>query len=218
MVFYDETGMSSDKTPALLEAELKEITDSIAARTKDPIWLIRVKPSFPSGVRAGVVVYPAPQQQTPRIRTGYAYSIPVLGEEIGISAPWKYVQVSKPEQTFSQQLALPSVADMPFVWPIIVDPNERETSQMPDDEVIRIADFVRQPSNYENSAIRRMPPKQAMAYEVQEHPVLSISRHGKAIDAAIGYQHNGLWGHGATVTLEQTPTGYRVVTWTMWVL
>jgi len=44
VVFYDETGDPPGKTAALSERELRAITAWVATQTRDPVWLIRVRP------------------------------------------------------------------------------------------------------------------------------------------------------------------------------
>jgi hypothetical protein len=213
VVFYDETGTPSKMTPALSELELTRIIDVVAAQTEDPIWLIRVKPSIRSEARAGIVVYLRPQQQTPRIRMGYAYSISPFGEQINVPASWKYVQVSRSDQTFANQLTLPSASQLPFPWPNRTEPDSRNPVPMSKEEIVHIVDFVRQPSSYENAATEQSLPKQEMARSAQQLPILDIYRYGDTIQVMFGYRHSGLWGFRHTVTLECTPTNYRIVKW-----
>jgi hypothetical protein len=214
LVFYDETGMPSKGFPQLSHADLARVIDAVATRTKDPIWLIRVKPPTSIDAHANAMVYLAPQREEPRIRIGLAYSATVRREGIDISTPWTYVQVSKPDKPFAGQFTLPSANDLPFAQPCIVDPNSQATQPIPEEEVVRIMDFVRAPSNYEASG--RMLANRIAARRVQEFPVLRIDSRNGRIRVEFGYQHGGLWGHGQTVELEPTSTGYKIVNWGMW--
>jgi hypothetical protein len=214
LVFYDETGAPSKIAPAFSELELKRIVDAVAAQTKDSIWLIRIKPPVTVEAYATAIIYLAPQRQTQRIRTGYAHHADVFREKIGIYPRWRYIQVSKVDQTFTEQLTLPSAGDLAFAWPTIDDPNRETGSSIHEDEVIRIADFVRQPLNYGWMLNGRMVPVRAETFG--ELPILWIREHDKTIEVELGYQHGGLWGHGRHVILERTSTGYKVVEWGMW--
>jgi hypothetical protein len=206
LIFYDENGTASKFTLALSELELREIIGRIAAQTKDLIWFIRVKPSVYSKVRGGAIVYLRPQRQTPRIRTGHAYSISPFGERTDVSAPWKYVQVSRPDQTFASQLSLPSTGgDLLFPWPDMWDPDSR-AAPMSEEEIARIVDFVREPSSSDGSAAGGLPPGQM----TQSLPIMELYRYGDTIQIAFGYQHAGRYGSGLVVTLERTPTSRRV--------
>lgn len=219
LVFYDETGAPSKMTPALSELELRRIIDAVAAQTRDRIWLICVKPSFSGGARAGVVIYLTPQQQTARIRTGCAYSIVMWDEKMDIAPPWKYVQVSKPDESFVNQPTLPSVGDLPFRRPNVVEPNSGKSWPMSDEEVISILDFVRDLSSYKSSATSRSSStwNERVGRDAQKLPILWISRREDTIQVHLGYQHSGLWGHGVMVTVDRTPTGYRFVEGGPWV-
>jgi len=219
LVFYDETGTPSDKAPALSELELRRIIDAVAVQTRDRSWLIRVKPSFPGGARAGVVVYLTPQQQTVRIRTGCAYSIVTWDEKMDIASPWKYIQVSKPDEAFANQLPLPSVGDLPFRRPNVVEPNSGKSWPMSDEEVISILDFVRDLSSYKSSTTSRSSStwNERVGRDAQKLPILWISRREDTIQVHFGYQHSGLRGHGVMVTIDRTPTGYRFVEGGPWV-
>ena len=205
-VFYDETGEPSARTPVFAEFEIREVVRWMAARTSDPIWLIRVKPSASDGRRAGVIAYVVPDQATPRIRVGKAYYVaPFRGS---IVATWEYVQIPLPSQRFTDQFTKPSVTDMPFRYPVVVDPNTKQESPMPQEEVIRIADFVRQPSNYQDPALKY--PRhwsQGAPYAV---PILGIRREGSRTFVSTGYVFNGLWGWAWSVRLACTAGGYRI--------
>lgn len=218
LVFYDETGDPSDKAPVLSDAEVREITEAIAARTDDPIWLIRVKPSLPDGARGGRVVYMVPERQTPRIRTGLAYSIPVLGERGGIPAPWKYVQVSKAGEAFTAQFTRPSIIDLPFRWPEMASPKAAKANAVPASEVVRIVDFIREPLNYEDLPGQDTPMKQQVARNAQKLPIFSIIKQSDMIDVESGYLHTASWGWGIKVTVMCTKDGYAITAWGTWVV
>jgi hypothetical protein len=219
LIFYDETGTPSDQTPALSQLELRQMIDAVAGQTRDPIWLIRVKPSFSRGAKAGAIVYLTPQQETARTRTGRAYSVTKWDETMNVAPLWQYVQPSKPDERFADQLTLPSVGDLPFARPNVVEPNSGKSWPMSDEEVTSIVDFARDLSSYETPTTSRLSLmlNKRMAQDVQELPVLSISRHGDAIQMHFGYQHHGLWGRGVLVRIERTPVGYRFVEGSWWV-
>ena len=215
-VFYDETGTPSQIAPVLSEPDLRRIVDAVAGQTKDPIWLIRIKPPNSVGAYADAIVYLAPQRQTPRIRSGYACVASVRQEAIDVAPRWRYVQVSRLDKAFAEQLALPSASDLPFLQPSVGDPRFGKIWPMSEEEIVRITDFVREPSNYMNSTGWHKSLGHRMAREAQELPILRMSRDEGTIRVWFGYQHNGLWGHGRDVVLERTSNGYRLVTWGMW--
>ena len=208
LVFYDETGRPSETTPALSKAKLDRIVEKIATQTSESIWFIRVKPS--EGDRHGVIVYLAPERQAPRIREGGAYNIWVVGQEMGISPSWKYIQISGPGRTFTTRLTLPSASELPF---------KREDANLPEEELIRISDFVRQPSNYETSALQQtpVPETKIMLRHARELPIRSIQGADTQIHVDFGYLHGPLWGYGINLELERTPTGYRLKEWSFWI-
>jgi hypothetical protein len=125
---------------------------------------------------------------------------------------WEYVQVSLPDQKFTEELTMPSLVDMPFSWPTIIDPESKSRSQMPKEEVIRIVDFVRKPSSYGDLMELRSPAGQK-PYEL---PILQIRREGDKIHVTSGFQHGGLWGRGWMTTVECTATGYKVTKCGRW--
>jgi hypothetical protein len=206
-VFYDEAGDPSEKTPPLSEGELRKIVDWVAVRMPRPIWLIRVKPSYSDGRRAGVVAYLVPDEATPRMRIGGALT--VFQREIP-APPRKYVQVSPADHCSTDQLTKPSVLDLPFVWPTVVDPNGGKSSPMSSEELISIVDFVRQPSNYQDPALRYWHEK---PYEL---PILSVRREGNMIRVSFGYEHGFLWARGCEIMVKRTTTGYEVVSCSRW--
>jgi hypothetical protein len=216
MVFYDETGTPSKIAPALSELELTRIIDAVATQTKDRIWLIRVKPPNSVGAYAGAIVYLTPQQQTSRIRTGYAYSTSVHRETVDVGPRWRYVQVSRPDEPSTEQPTLPSASDLPFSQPSVGDSGSGKTWPMSEEEIIAIVDFVRLPSSYENVTPGEISSDHLMARDAQKLPILRIGKDEDTIRVEFGYQHDGLWGHGRAVIVECTPKGYRIVKWGMW--
>jgi hypothetical protein len=218
-VFYDESGVPSKIAPALSELDLRRIADAVAAETSDPIWFIRVKPSDVVGAHAGAIIYLAPQRQTPRVRTGQAYSAGVHEDKVHLSAPWTYIQVSKPDQLFAKQPTLPSASDLPFAHSGVAASDTKQGPPIPEAEMTRIVDFVRDPSNYESPTDSRVSAmwNKRMGFDAQRLPILWIGQKEDTIDVQFGYQHGGLWGHGVTVTIERTPTGYKLLTAGPWV-
>lgn len=208
LVFYDEAGSPSETTPALSKAKLDCIVEKIAARTSESIWFIRVQPS--EGQHHGVFVYLAPQRQTSRIREGQAYKLWVDGQEMGVSPSWQYLQISGPGQAFTTRLTLPSASDLPF---------KREDANLPEEELIRISDFVRESSNYKASVLQQMPAPETkiMMRDARESLIRSIRRGDSGIHVVFGYLHYALWGHGISLELERTPTGYRLKDWSFWI-
>jgi predicted small lipoprotein YifL len=202
-IFYDPAGAPSLLTPALSESELREITAWVAARTPRPIWFIRVTASLELGKRGYMRAYLAPDESTPRIRVGGALTV------FEGATPAEYVQVSLVDQPFTDQLAKPSALDLPFTGKavVVIERDSGKTSPMSREEIVGIVDFVRDPSNYKNTSLGRRP----------ELPILSIRREGGKIDVTLGYVNGPLDGGGETVTLEQTPTGYKVKTGGMWI-
>ncbi len=216
LVFYDENGDPSESTPALTEREFGEITAWVATQTSDPIWLIRVKPSFSNGKgeRAGVDVYLVPDETTPRLRTGRAYSVPLFERWMGSASPWKYVQVAIGGQDFDERHIKPSLIDMPIRWSEVVASESRMSSLVSKEELIRIVDFVRQPSNYQDSIVRAT--RAAGRPGPHELPILEIHRKGERIRVTSGFQHSGLWGRGWMIEVECTSSGYEVKSCGMW--
>jgi hypothetical protein len=217
-VFYDEIGMPSDKTPALSELELTQIIDKVATRTKEPIWFLRVKPwhdfSGETVQRGTVIVYLAPQRQTPRIRAGRAYEVSFYGQEAGISSPRNYLQISRADQIFAKQLALPPASDLPFFRPDVLNPNSKKGPPISEDELIRIVDFVRQPSIYKRFSGQRISPEEA-----QRMPLLGARRfRGNTISVNFGFQVDPGWGYGVQVMVKPTSTGYEVVSCGGWIV
>jgi len=213
-VFYDDTGTPSKRTPAFSELELARVTDRVATQTKDPIWFIRVKPSHPGGYRTATV-YLVPQTQTQRVREGRAYNIGVDGQEVTVHSSTEYIQISKQGQTFTRQLILPAVSDLPFSRPDLLDPDSEKGAPISEEELIRIVDFIRQPSTYRGALGHRMSPEK-MAEEVQRMPILKVTRWRDNISVDFGYQHAPLFGYGVGVTIKPTSTGYGVVGWGEW--
>jgi hypothetical protein len=218
LAFYDETGDPSEKAPGLLQAEIKGITDTVAASTDDSIWFIRVKPSFPDGPRGDIIVYLTPQQRTPRIRTGLAYSLRMIGERTSIVRSWKYVQVSEPNDVFTELLVLPSVVDMPFEWFDAAITGYTDATAISEEEIPRIVDFVRQPFNYDHLPEQGRPSKHIVVCQIRRLPILSLYRSGEKIQVKFGFIHTGTWGRGIMVTMAYTRDGYVVTGWGIWYL
>ncbi len=216
-VFYDETGDPSERMPPLSEVELRQIVGWVAARTSDRIWLIRVRPSTVYQTRKSVVAYLAPDETTQRIRIGRAYDIPMSKEETGFGSPWKYAQVSLKDHRFGDQFAKPSEREVPFRCPAGMDPNSTDGSSMTKEEVVAAVDCVRQLSNYDERAARAGVPKNVAVPGILSLPTLEITRTGRRTYVVLGFMHEPEWGHGFTVTLEHTLTGYRIIAWSMWI-
>jgi hypothetical protein len=217
-VFYDDTGAPSPRAPALAELELRQIIDKIADKTREPIWFIRVKPPLFTGRERTVIVYLVPQKRTPKIREGRAYRMWVEGQEIGIfSRAEGYIQVSKPDQTFQTQLTLPATSDLPFSRPHVADSKSGKSAPRPEEELIRIVDFVRQASDYRKPVRKSGLPVDKMIQEVQETPILRVGESRGLIDVRFGYQHGPVFGYGVGVRIRSTPTGYEVVLCYEWV-
>jgi len=126
----------------------------------------------------------------------------------GDTGNWEYVQVSLPGKSFPDQLAKPSAADLPFRRPEVLDPNSKKSSPMSPAEVVRIVDFVRQPSNYQDPAIKNM-----LRWSTQkpyDWPILGIRREGSVISASSGFSHNLMWARWWSIKLECTASGYKI--------
>jgi hypothetical protein len=216
-VFYDDTGEPWKGNPALSEPEVQEIIAQVATQTSDPIWLIRVKSSYANGIHFSVVAHLVPNEISRRIRVGRAYDVSVSGRQVNIHSPWKYAQIAMPGRNFGKQLTKPSAAEMPFEFPCIVGPGPGESSPMSKEEVVGIVDFVRQPSTYKDMTAQGGRPKEARLRAVLESPIVDIRREGDEITVMFGYMHGPLWGYGLMVTLECTPSGYKVRSWDEWV-
>jgi hypothetical protein len=214
-VFYDEAGEPSGETTPLSEVELREIIDWVAAQTPDRVWLIRVRPSPEKGIRNNVVAYLAPDVTTSRIRVGRAYNIPTSREQTGIRSPWKYAQISMPDHNFTEELTKPPATEMPFGWPMVVDPNSKKTSPMPNEEVVAISDFLRRVAS--DMPIKSTLPDQMMARDSLKLPIFKITDMGEKIGVVFGYMHEDLWGGGVNVMVKRTRDGYKALDWSYWV-
>lgn len=203
VVFYGEHGNPSKDTPALSRKEIRSILDRVAAQTRDSIWLIWVRPSH---VCDAFII---PDETTPRIRVGRVYSIRQSEPQMPIGSGGKYMQICPTGCGFSAKLTKPPVADMPFHYPAVVDPNSREEAPMSEDEVTAIVDFVRQQA----SSSRIL----SISWDVQNQPILDISREGNTILFRFGFMHDFLWGSGVKIEIECTPMGYKIMKWGHWV-
>jgi hypothetical protein len=216
-VFYDETGDPSERTAALSETELREVIDWVATQTSDPVWLIRVRPSPEKGIRNDTVAYLVPDEATSRIRVGRAYDVPASRKLTAMCSLWRYAQVSKADHNFAKELTRPPATEIPFEWPMIVDPNSKKDSPMSKEEVTSIVDFVCQPSNYEKWAGEDALRRANLSLATYERPILKIERWGNKIIVTFGFLHGHLWGHGHVVTIERTAGGYRITEVCGWV-
>ncbi|MCU0913793.1 MAG: hypothetical protein MUC88_04415 [Planctomycetes bacterium] len=218
MVFYDEKGAPSKYTTALSETEFGRIVNVVSARAKTAVWFLRAQPSFLEE-HGPVIVYLVPQKQTPRIRVGNAYVAWLTRGEVVLHprSPFVYTQVSQWGHPFTGELTLPSVRDLPFTLHTGSGSASKELAQIPEEEVIRIADSVREPSSYEGLSLPRRPTWDRMARETLELPILKMYRQGNKIHVRLGFQLDGTWGHGREVALEGTSTGYKIVDWDEWI-
>lgn len=216
-VFYDETGDPSESTPALSEVELREIIAWVAAKTSDPIWLIRVKPARPGEQRGWVIAHLVPDETTPRIRAGRAYYVPQAKQKTGNHPPRKYLQVSMANRSFTDRFTKPSATELPFEWPAIADPNSSETSPISKEELLAIVDVARRPSSYQELTGGAETSKGKMVETILKSPVFWVLREDEGIGVMFGFQHAPLWGHGWEVLLERTTRGYKVKGWGSWV-
>lgn len=217
-VFYDETGEPSETMVVLSESEVKPIMDAVTAMTKDKVWFFRVHPSLETGKHGRIIVYLAPHRQTARIRVGNAYTASAYQGKAQLLKPHEYVLVSRPDEPFTEQLAPPSARDLPFVWPVFADSNSPQGAQISEEELIGIADFVREPSHYGRSRTQGVTGKDAAVHAAQQMPIVRIYRyHNREIHVDFGFQHESLGGYGWKVVLERTSGGYRIVDWGEWV-
>ena len=216
-VFYDDRGDPSEEATALSERELREITVWAAIQTRDPVWLVRVKPSEAGEGRGVVIAHIVPDEMTPRIRVGRAYSVPKSKKRTAIYSPARYIQISMPDHTFTKELVKPPPSELPFDWPRVYDPNTREESRMSKEEVLAIVDFVHQPSSYKELTASQGASADNMVQEILHSPIFQIERSGSQIEVQLGFMHGLMWGYGVEVTLEYTPIGYKVKTWGSWI-
>lgn len=203
VIFYGESGTPSEKMPALSRAETKKILDRVATKTRDPVWLIWVRPSQVYDA------YVVPDKATHRMRTGRAYGMRKSEQEMRIGSGGKYIQICSAGRSFTRKLVKPSVADMPFDVPTVVDPNSGENIPMSEDDVIAVADSVRQQA----SSSRIL----SVSWNIESYPILGIARKGNIIHVQLGFMHDALWGSGVDIEIEQTPTGYKVLDWSNWI-
>jgi hypothetical protein len=213
-VFYDEAGDPSERTAALSEVELREIVDWVATQTRDPVWLIRVRPDM-GKTRNRMVAYLVPDETTPRIRVGRAYDIPDSKEQTALRSPWKYAQVSLSGRSFGEQLVKPSVREMPFRYPEVTDPDSKKKSPMSEQDAVAILDFVRHRSGMVpliNTLLGH-----TIARRGPNLPVLSMCDMINGFEVTFGFVHGPLWGHGVIVRVKCTRSGYKVVDWSKWI-
>ena len=153
---------------------------------------------------------------TPRIRIGRAYGVPRSKKRTGIHSPAKYIQISMPDHTFTEQFLKPSPAELPFDGPRIYDPNRARDFPMSKEEVLAIADFVHQPSSYKEVPARPEKSRDDMVREILQSPIFQIERRGNQSDVQLGFMHGLMWGYGLMVKLECTPTGYKITSCSEW--
>jgi hypothetical protein len=200
--------------PTLSERELRRIIAWVATQTRDPVWLIRVKPGD-QGRR--VIAYIVPDEMTPRMRVGRVYSVPESKRRTGILPPGKYFQISMPDHVFTEQFLEPSLSELPFEWAVFYDPNGERDLPMSKEEVFAIVDFVHEPSSDGELMAKEGASGDDRLRGILQLPVFQVERAGNQIEVQFGYMHGLMWGYGLEVTLEHTPTGYRVKTWGEWI-
>jgi hypothetical protein len=213
-VFYDEADDPSAGSVALSEAELREVIDWVATQTPDPIWLIRVGPAIGKS-RGRMVAYLVPDKATPRIRVGRGYDIPELKEKTVAHSSWTYAQVALPSRDFGNQLARPTLREMPFRYPAAINPSSTASSTLSEEEMVAALDFVRHQAN--GIPIVGTILGHTIARGGPNLPVLAIRKIGATIEITYGYQHGPLWGHGTEVTIKRAKNGYKVMHWREWV-
>jgi hypothetical protein len=98
---------------------------------------------------------------------------------------------------------------MPFVHPTVVDPNSGQRVLMSEKDILDVVDFVRQQSS--------LSPTLDLLQVAKNLPVLDIRKEGQIIFVQLGFMHDALWGHGITIQIECTPTGYKVASWEQWI-
>lgn len=216
-VFYDETGDPSETVRALSQDEFRDILNWVAARTSHPVWLIRVRPSTITETRYTVIAYLVPDEATSRIRVGQAYDVPSAKAAATVRPPWKYAQVSLTDHHFGEQLTKPSEREIPFRCPAGMDPNSTDGSSMSKEEAVAAVDCVRKPLNYNEWVARAGVPKYMVVPRILSSPILEMRKNGSRTYVGLGFMHEPLWGHGLTVTLKHTLTGYRIIAWDMWI-
>ena len=118
LVFYDETGTPSDKTPALSELELSANHRRSSGSDKGPDLAHPRQTIAPGGSHdAGIVLSPHEADVKDPRQAARTPSRSGKTRWYRCIHPGKYVQISKQGQTFTQQLTLPPVGDLPFSPP-----------------------------------------------------------------------------------------------------
>ncbi len=214
-VFDDEGGDPSKSTRVLPEGELRDIVNWIAARTSRPIWLIRVRPSTITETRYTVIAYLVPDEATSRIRVGQAYDVLPSKVTATVGAPWRYAQVSMPNHAFTEQLTKPSAPELPFEWPKVENPDAEGARSSSQEEVVAISDFLRHWASH--PPIMTLRANRAVIRDSLRLPILKMNDMGKEIGVTFGYMHEPLFGHGVSVLIKRTRSGYRVSDWDFWV-
>jgi hypothetical protein len=239
-VFYGETGdpcesaSRPENCERLLSEELNRIQTSISELTQEPIWFVRVPLTSSQRSRSQLWVYLAPDIANTRFRSGLAYTIRRLNSSKGpsVSSPWRYVQVSLPEEVFDSTLETPEVYDLPFPYP----PRDRISSEkkrdlLSEEDLVSLMDYVRKPEVYlELGEYKKVSKKHLPGQEVRsrtrsrkpwrEHlaeiivmrPVVGIREDGDEITVTLGFVHNGLFARCCEVKVRVTEQGYQYIT------
>jgi len=151
------------------------------------------------------------------MRLGRVYGVPESKRRTGILPPGKYFQISMPGPAFTEQFLEPPLSELPFEWARIYDPKGARDFPMSKEEVLAIVDFVHQPSSYKRLIAREGASGDDRLRGVLQLPIFQIERAGNQVEVQFAYMHGLMWGYGLEVTLECTPTGYKVKTWGEWV-
>lgn len=246
-VFYGETGdpCESDSDyrvencERLSSEELNRIQTSISELTQESIWFVRVPLSSSQRYRSQLWVYMAPDIANTRFRSGLAFTIRSLHSSRGpfVSPPWRYVQVSLPEEVFHSTLETPEVCDLPFLYP----PRDRISSEnkrdlLSEEDLVSLMDYVRKPEVYLelgeykkaskkqlpgqggiNRTRSRKPWRERLAEMIVSRPVVGIREDGDEITVILGFVHNGLFARCCEVKVRVTEQGYQYITIGMFV-
>jgi hypothetical protein len=229
-VFYGETGdpcesdSISKNCERLSTEEVNQIQNLISERTQTPIWFVRVPLMSSEGHRSQLWLYLVPDVADNRYRSGLAYTIQLSKslKEQYVSEPWRYVQVSLPNETFDNLLETPKVYDLPFPYPSLnKDGSQSKQNLLSQKELIDILDYVRDPNTYINlkstSGRILFPPSDIIFKIITLQPIVGFNRDADEITVTLGFVHNGLFARCLSIKLKRNGKDYKLIEQSLWI-
>jgi len=83
-------------------------------------------------------------------------------------------------------------------------------------EVLAIADFVHQRSNYRGLFPQPGVSEDTIVARILESPIYDVTAKESEVVVRFGYMHGFLWGSGLMVMLECVPGAYKIKSWGQW--